>query len=51
VSGIDAVTTVKGTTIIGALGKNLVLLGSTNSKQSGFIELAPVPSIGTFTLS
>jgi hypothetical protein len=51
VSRIGAVTTVKGTTIIGPLGKNLVLLGSTNDKQSGFIELAPMTSIGTFTLS
>jgi len=51
VSGIGAVTTVKGTTTIGALGKNLLLVGATNGTKSGFIELAPVPSIGTFTLS
>jgi len=49
-SGIGAVTIVKGTTIFGALGKNLVLAGSTNGTKSGVIEVAPVPSIGTFTL-
>jgi hypothetical protein len=51
VSGIGSVTTVKGTTIIGALGKNPSLVGSKNNTKSGYIELAPVPPIGTFTLS
>jgi hypothetical protein len=51
VSGIGAVTKVKGTTINGALGKNLLLLGATNGTTSSFREVAPVPSHGTFTLS
>lgn len=51
VSGIGAVTTVKGTTLIGALGKNLLLAGRTNGTKSGFVEVAPVRAIGTFTLS
>jgi hypothetical protein len=51
VSGFGVVTKVKATTIIGALGKNLFLLGATNGTTSSFGELAPVPSHGTFTLS
>ena len=51
VSGFGAVIRVKATTIIGALGKNLFLLGATNGTTSSFGELAPVPSHGTFTLS
>ena len=35
VSGIGSVTVVKGTTFIGALGKNLALAGSTNGTKSG----------------
>jgi hypothetical protein len=31
--------------------QELALLGSNNGKQSGSIEVAPVPSIGTLTLS
>ena len=52
VSGIGAVTVVKGTTVIAALGKNLLLLGATNGTTSKFAEPAPSPSKnGTFTLS
>ena len=52
VSGTGTVTTVKGTTVIAALGKNLALAGSTNGTKSGFVELAPAPvKAGTFTLS
>jgi hypothetical protein len=50
VSGIGTVTTVKGTTIIAALVKNLALAGSTNGTKSGFVELAPTLAAGTFTL-
>ena len=51
VSGIGAVITMRGRTFVGALGKNLLLRGSTNSTKSGFVEVAPVRAIGTFTLS
>ena len=51
VSGIGAVRTVKGTTVIAALGKNLLLAGITNGTKSGFVELAPLKVNGTFTLS
>jgi hypothetical protein len=51
VTGIGTVSTVKGTTFIGALGKDLLLAGSTNGTKSGFVELAPTLAIGTFTLS
>jgi len=51
VSGIGSVTTFRGTRLIGALGKNLLLGGSTNGTKSGFVEVAPVKAIGTFTLS
>jgi hypothetical protein len=51
VSGFGAVTTWKGTTFIGAVGKHLFLLGATNGTTSSFGELAPTPSHGTFTLS
>ncbi len=52
VTGIGWVTTVRGTTVIAALGKNLALAGFTNGTKSGFFELAPAPfKIGTFTLS
>jgi uncharacterized repeat protein (TIGR02543 family) len=52
VSGIGAVTVVKGTTVIAALGKNLLLLGATNGTISKFAEPAPSPNRnGTFTLS
>src|ERR1019366_1150720 len=50
VSGIGTVRTVKGTTFIGALGKDLALAGSTNGTKSGFVELAPTLAIGTSTL-
>jgi hypothetical protein len=51
-SGFGWVTVVKGTTVIAALGKNLLLAGSTNGTKSSFLELAPAPSkFGTFTLS
>jgi hypothetical protein len=51
-SGIGSVTTVKGTTVIAALGKNLVLAGSTNGTKGTLVELAPAPiKLGTFTLS
>ena len=50
VSGIGSVTTFRGTRLIGALGKNLLLGGSTNGTKSGFVEVAPVKAIGTFTL-
>jgi hypothetical protein len=43
VSGFGVVTRVKATTIIGAVGKNLFLLGATNGTTSSFGELAPVP--------
>ena len=37
---------------IGALGKNLFLVGSTKGTRSSFVELAPAPiKSGTFTLS
>jgi len=43
---------VRGTTVIAALGKNLALLGSTNGRNSVFVELAPAPiKLGTFKLS
>ena len=51
VSGIGAITTVKGTTSIAALGKSLSLLGATNGTTSVFVELAPNLAIGKFTLS
>ena len=52
VSGIGTVVVVNGTTIIGALGKNLALVGATKGTTSGYIELAPAPiKLGTFTLS
>jgi hypothetical protein len=51
VSGIGTFITVKGVTTVGALGKNLLLGGATNGTKSGFVELAPVQAIGTFTLS
>ncbi len=51
VSGIGAVFTVRGKTFVGALGKNLLLRGATNDTKSGFVEVAPVRAIGTFTLS
>ena len=51
VSGIGAVFRVKGATVIGALGKNLLLRGVMNRTKSGFVEVAPVRAIGTFTLS
>ena len=51
VSGFGAVIRVKATTIIGAVGKNLFLLGAINGTTSSFGELAPTPSHGTFTLS
>ena len=51
VSGIGTVTTVKGTTVVAALGKNLALAGTTNGTKSAFVELAPAPvKAGTFTL-
>lgn len=50
VSGIGGLRTVNGTTYIGALGKNLLLAGAMNATKNGFVELAPVPAIGTFTL-
>ena len=51
-SGFGLVTTVRRTTVIGALGKDLALAGSTNGIKSGFVEVAPAPGkIGTFTLS
>jgi hypothetical protein len=52
VSGTGTVTTVKGTTVVAALGKNLALAGTTNGTKSAFVELAPAPvKAGTFTLS
>jgi hypothetical protein len=42
-TGFGSVTTVKGTTVIGALGKNLLLAGSTSGTKSSFVELAPTP--------
>ncbi len=52
VSGSGSVTTMGRTTVIGALGKNLALFGSTNGTKSAFVELAPAPvKLGTFTLS
>lgn len=51
VSGIGSVATVKGTTYVVALGKNLVLTGQVTGTSSGFVELAPAPvKTGTFTL-
>ena len=51
-SGFGSVTTVNDSTVIGALGKNLALAGSTNGTKSSFVELAPTPiKFGTFTLS
>ena len=51
-SGFGWVSVVKGTTVIAALGKNLLLAGSTNGTKSSFLELAPAPiKFGTFTLS
>ena len=43
--------TVKGMTTIEALGKSLALAGATNGTKNGFVELAPVQAIGTFTLN
>jgi DNA-binding beta-propeller fold protein YncE len=52
VSGSGSVKVVRGTTVIGASGKNLALLGATNGTRSGFVEFAPAPiKLGTFTLS
>jgi hypothetical protein len=51
VSGVGAITTVKGTTVIGAVGKGLALAGATNGTKSAFVEVAPVLAVGTFTLS
>jgi hypothetical protein len=51
VSGWGSVTTVRGTTIVGAFGKNLLLRGATNGTRSGFVEVAPLKAIGTFTLN
>ena len=51
-SGFGWVTTLKGTTSIAALGKNLALFGSTNGTRSSYVELAPKPfKLGTFTLT
>jgi hypothetical protein len=50
-SGTGVVRTLKGNTVIGALGKNLLLAGSTSGTRNGFVEVAPVHAIGTFTLS
>ena len=51
-TGFGSVTVVKGTTIIGAVGKNLLLAGTTNGTKSSFVELAPTPiKFGTFTLT
>jgi hypothetical protein len=52
VSGFGSVTTMGRTTVIGALGKNLALFGSTNRTKSAFVELAPTPiKVGTVALS
>ena len=50
VSGLGSVTTFWGTTFVVAFGKNLLLGGATNGTKSGFVEVAPVKAIGTFTL-
>lgn len=51
VSGWGWVTTFRGTTFVGALGKNLYLGGAIYSTKSGFVEVAPVKAIGTFSLN
>ena len=50
VSGLGSVTTFWGATFVVAFGKNLLLGGATNGTKSGFVEVAPVKAIGTFTL-
>ena len=51
-TGFGWITTVKGTTDIAALGKNLFLVGTTEGIKSSFLELALTPiKFGTFTLS
>ena len=51
VSGLGSVSTFWGTTFAGALGKNLLLGGAANGTRSGFVEMAPLKAIGTFTLN
>ena len=51
VSGWGSVTKFWGATFFGAFGKHLLLGGATNGTKSGFVEVAPVQAIGTFTLN
>jgi hypothetical protein len=51
VSGWGSVTTIRGTTFVGAFGNNLRLRGATNDTKNGLVEVAPLKAIGTFTLN
>ncbi len=51
VSGWGWVTKFWGATFFGAFGKHLLLGGATNGTKSGFVEVAPVQAIGTFTFN